>query len=129
MGFKKDTGIYHWKKDLLEEILLSKTDSQGSGRGTDRQSRKWQGDRQTVKEVAGTLQRGQAVVVPDKDQKPLFLIIIHDHWLNCKTDILFPVLGFLLSYSISIEWRLAHQTSNMSSVSLIFRTLYLSAKT
>ena len=24
-------------------------------------------DRQTVKEVAGTLQRGQAVVVPDKD--------------------------------------------------------------
>lgn len=104
----------------------------------DRQSRKWQGDRQTVKEVArgqtakevaGTLQRGQAIVVPDKDQKLLFLIIIHDHWLNCKIDILFPVLGFLLSYSISIEWRLAHQTSNMSSVSLIFRTLYVSAKT
>lgn len=58
MELKEDIGVYHWEKDLLEEILLSKTD---------RQSRKWQGDRQTAKEVAGTLQRGQAVVVPDKD--------------------------------------------------------------
>lgn len=58
MELKKNIGIYHWE-DLLEEILLFQTD---------RQSRKCQRDRQTAKEVAGTLQRGQAIAVPDKDR-------------------------------------------------------------